>query len=229
MTVADEIQVGLGRSGYHFASIEWGGFEPDIITLAKPLGGGLIPLGATIARKDIYHTMLGGLSAKRHSNTFGGNSLAMAIGLKSFELIVTENLALRARRLGEMSLKHLTEIREQHDHLLEDVRGIGLLLALQFRPVIGVKAVPGKQELIGELSGLLGLLVLHQAGIHANLSLNAKRTIRLTPALTIPEHLLDEMINCVRRASDDNSWSWEMLIHTAPKKLIDLARLALAK
>jgi acetylornithine/succinyldiaminopimelate/putrescine aminotransferase len=224
--VADEIQVGLGRSGYHFASIEWGGLEPDIITLAKPLGGGIMPVGATIARRDIYHTMLGGLSSKRHSSTFGGNSLAMAVGLKSLELLLENNLAARSRRLGAKSLERLVTIQQRHEHLFEAVRGMGLLLALEFRPVVGPKAAPVQRELIDELSGLLGLLTLHKAGVHANLSLNAKRTIRLTPALNIPEPLLDELLDRVERSADHHAWAVEMLTATAPKTLYGLTRLA---
>lgn len=227
VTVADEIQVGLGRSGYHFASIEWGGFEPDIITLAKPLGGGMVPIGATIARRDIFHTMLGGLASKRHSSTFGGNSLAMAVGLKSLELIVDGDLAGRARRLGATSLLRLEEIQQRHPHLLDAVRGAGLLLALDFLPVLGPKAVPFQRELIGELSGLLGLLTLHKAGVHANLSLNAKRTIRITPALTMPEPLLDELLDRVDSAAEHRDWAWEMLAATHPSTLFGLTRLAL--
>lgn len=228
VTVADEVQVGLGRGGYHFTSIEWGGFEPDIITLAKPLGGGLVPIGATIARRDIFHTMLGGLASKRHSSTFGGNSLAMAVGLKSLELIVGDGLAARSRALGRTGLERLTAIQQRHEHLLEAVRGMGLLLALDFRPVVGTRAVPGHRELVGELSGLLGLLTLHRAGVHANLSLNAKRTIRLTPALTMPEELLGEMLDRVEQAADHRAWAWEMLIGTQPATLFGLLRLATA-
>ena len=84
LMIADEIQTGLGRTGHWFASIA-GGLEPDIITLAKPLGGGIAATGTTIARKWIFAKMLAGFASKRHSNTFGGNSFAMAVGLKSLE------------------------------------------------------------------------------------------------------------------------------------------------
>src|SRR5690606_17776253 len=65
LVIADEIQSGLGRTGTWFASVA-GGLEPDIVTLAKPLGGGLVPLSATIARKAVYHSLLPGLASKRH-------------------------------------------------------------------------------------------------------------------------------------------------------------------
>ena len=90
LIIADEIQTGLGRTGNYFASIA-GGLEPDIITLAKPLGGGLIPIGATLARKWIMKRTFEGSAAKQHSTTFGGGSLAMAIALKTLELIYEDN------------------------------------------------------------------------------------------------------------------------------------------
>jgi hypothetical protein len=88
--------------------------------------------------------------------------------------------------------------------------------------------LPVQQELINELSGLLGLLTLHKAGIHANLSLNAKRTIRLTPALNIPEAVLDQMLDRVELCADHRSWAWEMLIGIQPTTLLGLSRLAIA-
>ncbi len=77
VVVADEIQTGLGRSGHWFESAAQG-LDPDIVTLAKPLAGGILAVGATIVRRPIFKRMLGGLNCKRHSNTFGGNALAMA-------------------------------------------------------------------------------------------------------------------------------------------------------
>jgi acetylornithine/succinyldiaminopimelate/putrescine aminotransferase len=96
LVVADEIQSGLGRSGHWFASVA-GGLDPDVITLAKPLGGGLVAIGATAVRHPIAQAMLPGLKAKRHSSTFAGNALAMAVGLRSLELLVEGDLAGRAR------------------------------------------------------------------------------------------------------------------------------------
>ena len=93
LVIADEIQTGLGRAGHWFESVAQG-LIPDILTLAKPLGGGMLPVGATIVRHDIYKPLLGSVeSVKRHSNTFGGNSLAMAVGLKSLELLARQRLS----------------------------------------------------------------------------------------------------------------------------------------
>src|SRR5690606_40347834 len=112
LVIADEIQTGLGRTGHWFASVA-AGLDPDVVTLAKPLGGGLVPVGATIARKPIYRALLHGLAAKRHSTTFGGGSLAMAVGAKSLELAVDEDLPRRSAEGGRYGLERLLAVAER--------------------------------------------------------------------------------------------------------------------
>jgi acetylornithine/succinyldiaminopimelate/putrescine aminotransferase len=229
IVVADEIQTGLGRSGYWFASIEWGGMDPDIITLAKALGGGLTAVGATIARKRIFMKMLGGMASKRHSNTFGGNSLAMAIGLKSLEIIRAERLVERARELGKRGQARLSGIAERYPKMFSEVRSFGMLFAAEFLPVLPPRMSLGQQRLIGELTGILGLLMWHRAGIQANLSLNSRRTVRLTPALTIPEQLFDQVFDRVEAAAEEHHDAWHILTHTSPRTLYALSKFALSE
>jgi acetylornithine/succinyldiaminopimelate/putrescine aminotransferase len=225
--IADEIQAGLGRSGYWVPGIEWGGMDPDIITFAKPLGGGMVPIGATVVRNAIFSKMLGGLECKIHSNTFGGNSLAMAIGLKSLELLREEKLVERSRLLGEKGLGRLKQIAEAHPDLVADVRGFGMWFAIEFHPVIPSSMAFGKEDLIGEFTTFLGMMMLHKGGIHANLSLNAHRTVRLTPPLTIPEELFDNLFDRIAAAADKMKSASAMLIKTPPKSMLDLTRIAL--
>lgn len=222
LIVADEIQSGLGRCGYDFASLGLG-LEPDIITLAKPLGGGLVPIGATIARRTLMQKMLGGLSSKRHSNTFGGGSLAMAVGLKSLELIEDEGLSDRARRLGAQGLERLQGLADAYPDFFEGVRGSGMLFALQLRPVLpNLGLAP---ELVAQLGSALGLRALHQHGIHACYTLNSSRTVRLTPALNMPETLFGEMFRRLERAAKHPQSG--QLWRTPPSVLTKLAALAL--
>jgi acetylornithine/succinyldiaminopimelate/putrescine aminotransferase len=223
--VADEIQTGLGRCGEWFASIA-DGLEPDIIALAKPLGGGLSPIGVTIARRGIYAKMLSGMSCKRHSNTFGGGSLAMAIGLKSLEILVDENLPARSKALGEIGLARLTELAQTYPDLIEAVRGRGLLMALQFRGITSFH-IPFAGELIAELCGVLGLRMLHTHGVMANLSLSSKRVVRLTPALNIPQDVFEKMLDRVAIASAKTQDSFSMLRHTPIETLTRLAKFSL--
>lgn len=194
LVVADEIQTGLGRTGYMFASIEWGGLEPDIITLAKPLGGGIIPIGATIARKNIYKKMLGKMNAKIHSSTYGGGTLAMAIGLKSLEIIIDEGLVERAATMGKIGLQKLREIQANSNNQITDVRGMGLLMAIQLQPQ-GIIKHFNQNENIKELIGLFACLRLYEQRVFSNFAISPNCTIRLTPALTMPEELYTELFD----------------------------------
>jgi putrescine aminotransferase len=228
LVIADEIQTGLGRTGHWFASID-AGLEPDIVTLAKPLGAGLTAVGATIARKGIYGKTLAGFASKRHSNTFGGNSLAMAIGVKALEMLVQENLPQRSKRLGEVGLARLQALQQKYPQLLEAVRGAGLLMALQFRTVLPPKIIPGLGELIGELSGALGLRTLYEGGVIANLSLSSKRVVRLTPALNMPEDVFERMFDSLDQTAERSPTANHMLRRMPIDRLYRLGRLAFNK
>jgi acetylornithine/succinyldiaminopimelate/putrescine aminotransferase len=226
--VADEIQTGLGRTGHYFASIG-NGLEPDIITLAKPLGGGMIPIGATIARKKIYNALFAGLSSKLHSNTFGGNSLAMAIGIRCLELIVDQDLPTRSARLGKMGLERLYALKVKYPALLEDVRGAGLLIGLQFRPVLPTKIIPGIEDLLSELSGILAVRMIYEGGAVANFAISSKRMARLTPALNIPEDTFERLISNVETTIISYKTANTMLRRMPLDRLYQLGKLSFAK
>jgi acetylornithine/succinyldiaminopimelate/putrescine aminotransferase len=248
LVIADEIQTGLGRTGHWFASVA-GGLDPDIITLAKPLGGGVVPIGATIARKWIGRRLLGGVYFKRHSNTFGGGSLAMAVGLKSLELIASENLVARAAKLGERGRVVLKALQAKHPGYLQDARVAGMLLALQLQPlppanpalemalikaynlalqpVLAPSALPVPGTIMSQLAGGLAVSSLHKAGVHVCYSQNASRTVRLTPALNMPEELFDEMLARVASSVAGYHQSWQLIAKAPAKTVRDLVRLAL--
>jgi putrescine aminotransferase len=228
LVIADEIQTGLGRTGHWFASLA-GGLEPDIITLAKPLGGGITAVGATIARSWIVGKTLGGFSAKRHSNTFGGNSLAMAIGVKALEILIEENLVERSQRLGAKGLERLKALQAKYPNLLEAVRGSGLLMALQFKTVLPPKMIPGLEELVSELSGGLGVRMLYEGGVTANFSMSSKRVIRLSPALTMPEEVFERMLSRVEQSAERHRDANAMLRKMPLDRLYRLGKLAFAK
>lgn len=222
LVVADEIQVGLGRTGHWFESIAQG-LEPDILTLGKHLSGGLVPIGVTIARRGLCQQAVGGLGCDRLAGTYSGSALAMAVGLKALELLVEQDLPARAGRLGVKGLARLRTIQERYPQLVEAARGTGLLFALQLRPIVSPQWLQTQAQLIGEFTGILGVRVLHQAGVEANLSLSDKRVVRVTPPLTIPEPLFDEMWDRIERAADLNSPAWRMVLHTPLHTLLGLA------
>ncbi|MEF2277604.1 aminotransferase class III-fold pyridoxal phosphate-dependent enzyme [Deinococcus sp. YIM 134068] len=228
VVIADEIQTGLGRTGNWFESAAQG-LDPDIITLAKPLGGGMTAVGATLVRHAIYKRMLGGLSSKRHSNTFGGNALAMAVGLKSLEYLIEQDLPARSARLGAVGLERLRGIQRQHPRLFEDVRGQGMLLAMQFKPMVGVPLPGVLKELVFEATAILALRELHGAGVMANLSLSSKRTVRLTPALDIPEDVFGTIFDRVEAFAGRNPAARSLLTNTPPAVTARLAKFAASK
>lgn len=225
LVIADEIQTGLGRTGHWFASVA-AGLEPDIITLAKPLGGGIVPLGATIARRPIFKALLPGLAAKRHSSTFSGGTLAMAVGVKSLEILVTERLDERARQAEVYGLGRLRAMAEAHSGLISDVRAAGMLFAISLQPVVGFK-VPGvSEEDVQTLAAALMLREIHLAGVHGCYSNNAHRTMRLTPPLTTPQELLVELFDRVEAVVARTPSSFAMLKRLPFTRMVALARLA---
>jgi acetylornithine/succinyldiaminopimelate/putrescine aminotransferase len=185
-----------------------------------------MPVSAVIARKAIYKKMLGGLNCKSHSTTMGGNALGMAIGLKSLELIVENDLAHRARELGQTGLLKLQSLKYQYPKLIADVRGFGMLFALQFHPVVAPKWLAGQAALIAELSGILAFRALHMEGIQANFSLNALSTVRLSPALTMPNDLFADMFVKLEQFASHYPGSRKLLSKTPLAVLLGLARAA---
>lgn len=231
LVIADEIQSGLGRTGEWFASVA-AGLDPDIVTLAKPLGGGLVPVGATLARASIYRAMLAGFASKRHSSTFAGGSLAMAVALRSLEIIAQEGLVTKAREDGRYALERLRQIQARHPRFIEEARGAGMLFGIKVRPVVGKlpfgarRLIPFDDDTLGQLAGVLGMRALHLGGVHACVSLNSARTVRLTPALNLPRPLLDEMLTRVEAVAQGHGRAWTMLTRFPLPRLIQLARLS---
>ncbi len=226
LVIADEIQTGLGRTGPWFASVA-AGMDPDIITLAKPLGGGIVPVSATIARRSIYKALLPGLASKRHSTTFGGGSFAMAVALKSLELLINEGLPERSATSGRYGLDRLTAMAKRFPGLVDSVRGAGMLFAVSLKPVVGFK-VPGvSEEDVQTLAAALFLRELHQGGVHGCYSTNASRTARLTPPLNQPQETLVEMFDRVEAVMAKNPTPLAMLKKLPLPRMLKLARVAL--
>ncbi|HMD78562.1 MAG TPA: aspartate aminotransferase family protein [Nitrososphaerales archaeon] len=126
LLILDEIQSGLGRTGKMWASEHWG-VVPDIMTVAKGLAGG-VPIGAALTTTEIAGSLKGG----EHTSTFAGNPLSCAAGSATLDFIVENNLPARAESLGNTMKAGLAEIARKHK-LVKEVRGLGLMLALQSR------------------------------------------------------------------------------------------------
>ena len=125
----DEIQTGLGRTGRMFA-FEHEGVRPDVLILGKALGGGVMPVSATLASKDV----MGVYKPGDHGSTFGANPLACAVGRAALKTLTAEKLVERSRKLGERLVGRLRKIESPH---VKEVRGRGLIVGIELHPSAG--------------------------------------------------------------------------------------------
>ena len=186
MFVADEVQTGIGRTGRWFG-IEHEGVEPDLVTTAKSLAGGL-PLGAVTGRDDAMESVhVGGIGG-----TFGGNPLACSAALAVLDTVEREGLLDRARRIGALMIARLREMADRFS-LVGDVRGRGAMVAIELVEDKSTK-MPAKHaatRLIDECYRQ-GVIVL-KAGTYDNV-------VRLLPPLSIDEGLLSEGLDVLEKA-----------------------------
>lgn len=174
LLILDEIQTGLGRTGTLFA-YEHEGIEPDIMTLAKGLAGG-VPIGALLAKERASVFDFG-----EHGSTYGGNPLAAAAGYATVKFIVDNRLAAKAERLGKYLLSRLEGLKKESS-IIREVRGRGLLVAMYFKEDIAEKLTTACLE--------KGLLV-------NRIKPNA---LRFMPPLIVTEKDIDEAITILKNA-----------------------------
>ncbi|MDY6825749.1 MAG: aminotransferase class III-fold pyridoxal phosphate-dependent enzyme [Bacillota bacterium] len=200
LLIFDEIQSGLGRTGKLFACEEEA-VVPDVMVLAKALGGGVIPIGACLSNDAAYNEDF----AMKHSSTFAGNSLACRVGIRVIDLLTAHNGALLkdVRKKGAAFREGLLELQEQYPDLIKSVRGRGLMLGLEFNmdrrqfpgSLLGIMA---EQEL---LTPAISSYLLNVEKIRVAPTLNGNAVIRIEPPLIISEeecrkalHGLKEML-----------------------------------
>jgi ornithine--oxo-acid transaminase len=132
LLAVDEVQTGLGRTGTFFAFEQWN-VEPDLVTVAKALSGGYVPVGAVIAKSTVVEKVFDKLDrAVVHSSTFGQNALAMTAGLATLHTIDQEGIVDRAATTGSALLAGLTSVAARHE-VVHEVRGRGLMIGIEFR------------------------------------------------------------------------------------------------
>ncbi|MDD3925477.1 MAG: aspartate aminotransferase family protein [bacterium] len=176
LLILDEVQTGLGRTGRLFACEHWD-VVPDIMTMAKALGGGVMPIGAFTASAAVWKC----LSTRPliHTSTFGGNQLACAAGIAAVDAIVEERLPERAAVLGERMMAGLEELRLRYPDIIKEVRGKGLLIGLELTdPGYGGYIIP---EMV-------------KGGVTAVYTLNNPGVIRFEPPLVITEEDIDTVL-----------------------------------
>jgi len=127
----DEVQTGFGRTGRLLAFEHWA-LEPDLVTVAKSLSGGYIPVGALLMARAVYDAVFDSLEhSVSHGSTFAPNDLAMAAGLATLRELDDARLVEQSARLGELLLERTRPLVEAHD-VVEEVRGLGLMWAMEF-------------------------------------------------------------------------------------------------
>lgn len=186
LMILDEVQTGFGRTGKMFAC-QHEGIAPDIMTLAKALGGGVMPIGAFIANAKAFapfeeYPLL-------HTSTFGGNPLACAAANATIDVIMEEDLPGQTAEKGEYLLSKLQKIKEEFPGVITDVRGKGLLIGMEFVD-----------------AGLTGSTIyeFEREGILALYMLNNPKVIRLEPPLIITYEQMDFMLNVLRSSVERN-------------------------
>jgi len=125
LLVLDEVQCGIGRTGKLFAH-EWAGIVPDIMAIAKGIGGGF-PLGACLASEKAA----AGMTAGTHGSTFGGNPLATAVGNAVLDVVLAPGFLETVQQRGLLLKQKLAQLKDAHPSIIEDVRGMGLMIGLK--------------------------------------------------------------------------------------------------
>jgi ornithine--oxo-acid transaminase len=188
--VCDEVQTGLGRTG-RFLALEHWDLEPDMICLSKALSGGLVPIGAVLVSRAAFDSVFDGMErAVRHGSTFGGNDLAAAAALATLRILDDEQLVARAARSGELLLELTRPLAERFETVRE-VRGLGLMWAIEFGPPAGAagrrlwESVERRQP--GLFSQLITVPLFHDHRIFCQVAGHHVNVIKALPALVIDE------------------------------------------
>jgi ornithine--oxo-acid transaminase len=188
--VCDEVQTGVGRTGRFLAGERWE-LEPDLICLAKALSGGLVPIGAVLVSRAAFERVFDGMErAVRHGSTFGGNDLAAAAALATLRVIDDEGLLARTERLGELLLELTKPLCGRYE-VVRDVRGLGLMWAIEFGPPSG-RASRGLWNAVerlqaGLFSQLITVPLFTDHRIFCQVAGHRMNTIKVLPALVISE------------------------------------------
>lgn len=183
LLIADEVQTGLGRTGRLWGVDHWG-VEPDIITVAKSLGGGVMPICAVCSTEEIFQNLMYP-NPFLQTTTTGGGALACSAAIAAINITLRDRLWEVAARKGHYMLSRLCELAEEFPQVYKTVTGRGLLIGQHFHtPEIGYKVAAE----------------LFKRGVLVAGTLTSAHTIRIEPALTIEQEIIDEGLNRLHEA-----------------------------
>jgi ornithine--oxo-acid transaminase len=226
LLIADEVQTGFGRTGKMFAVNHWD-VVPDIITVSKALSGGFIPVGAIITKRPLHARMFDSMErCFAHSNTFGQNDLAMAAALATLRVLEEEGLVDRAAEIGEHLSNGLQDLAGRYE-LLQEVRGLGLMIGMQFGEPNSLTLKAGwkllhkmNQDLFCQM---ITMPLLEKHNILTQVAGHGLDTVKILPPLVIDkadaDHFLEAMESVLKVAHrfPGSAWSTtkDLAIRTA--------------
>jgi acetylornithine/succinyldiaminopimelate/putrescine aminotransferase len=198
LVICDEVQTGFGRTGRMFAHKHWN-MEPDIVTVAKALSGGFVPVGAICYKRWIYDKVYSGMEeCVVHSNTFGRNILAMTAGLATLQVLEDEKLVENAARMGQMIVDGIRSMQDRYE-MLSEVRGLGLMIGIEFAEPKSLKLRAG-WKLIHSLnkslfSQMIVVPLMKEHRILTQVAGHNVDIVKLLPPLVIDESHVSRFLN----------------------------------
>jgi putrescine aminotransferase len=218
LMIVDEIQTGFGRTGKIFACEEEG-ISPDIMCIAKSLGGGVMPIGAFMTIPAVWEKSFGGMEkCLLHTSTFGGNTLACAAGIAAINVLIEKNLPNNAQQMGDYLISGL-EVLKQRYSIIKDIRGRGLMVGIEFetteKSLINKITMGAVNRFYSEYTGAMvsgELLNNHQ--IITAYTLNNPNVIRLEPPLVISKGDIDKALNALEDIFEKNKGFFKLTLST---------------
>ena len=182
LLIADEVQTGIGRTGTWFG-VEHDGAKPDLMAVAKALGGGIMPIGSVIGTEEAWQGLIE--APFLHTSTFGGGQMACAAGVATLQVIEEENLLQRSAETGAYFKKGIKAIAKEFPQVIKEVRGRGMMIGMDLT-----------KEGAG---GMLMALMIDQHIIVAY-TLNNPKVIRIEPPLIMPKSVVDHVLEVLRNS-----------------------------
>lgn len=204
--ICDEVQTGLGRTGKLFGFQHWD-LDPDIITIAKALSGGYVPVAAIVARREIEQKVFSRLDrCVVHSTSFGRNNLAMAAGLATLSVLDDEDLVANSKRMGERIVAGVRELMPKHE-LIKEVRGKGLMIAIEFHQPQSIKLKMAWKAIHAVDRGLFAQMIvsamLQKHRILTQVAGHHMDVLKILPPLMIGEREADRFVDALDQALTD--------------------------
>ena len=202
LLILDEIQTGMGRTG-SFLACEQEGIVPDIVAMAKSLGGGVATIGATISTTKVFKTAYENPhDCLVQTSTFGGRATSCAAAMAALEVLQEENLINNTIERGEQLLTGLNSLQKKYPEWIKAVRGRGLMVGIEFNVDVINQAkylplkLPGLKSVLREhLPGMVAAALLKQHGILGTLMLNNRAVLRVYPPLIITKKQIDYFLD----------------------------------